>query len=646
MVSVRFSYNITKKLIGQSYIDAKDKPGYDGKNAGQEDSNMNNSVPRPEHPRPQWVRNDWMNLNGSWEFEMDHGRSGRERKLPDATALTGSILVPFCPESELSGVGNKDFMASVWYRRTFPLPEGWLDDRVLIHFGAVDYASEVWINGISAGHHRGGYSSFSHDITSLMKAGENTVTVCAEDNNRSGLQPRGKQSDKFHSSGCDYTRTTGIWQTVWLEHVPNTFLSGMKFFPDPVNGILNVEAAFNRPATGGTLTIRASIAGVRAGNSSVNIAGLHCRVSVKLSEIRLWAPGDPNLYDLDISLSGTTATGEKLGDEVTSYFGLRSVTWDGHAIQINGKPVFQRLVLDQGFWPDGVYTAASDEALRNDIEYSMGLGFNGARMHEKIFEARYLYWADKLGYMVWGEHASWGLDISTPMGLERFLPEWMESMARDFNSPALVGWCPFNETWDMDARGILDDAWDPRGKRQDNEVLRLVYLFSKAFDPTRPVIDTSGNYHVVTDIFDIHDYEQDVDKFTAKYEEMRVGGKMMPDGTMEKGGKVYNTFPIRQKYEGQPYFVSEYGGIWWNPAHAGIESWGYGDRPTSEASFLARYEGLTMALLGNPNICAFCYTQLTDVEQETNGLYTYERKPKFDPDIIRAINSRKAAIEG
>ncbi len=606
---------------------------------------MSNLIPRPEHPRPQLVRSEWMNLNGTWEFEMDHGRSGRERKLPMATALSGSIIVPFCPESDLSGIGNKDFMASVWYRRVFILPEGWRNGRVLIHFGAVDYASEVWINGASAGHHQGGYSSFRHDITSWLKTGENTITVCAEDNNRSGLQPRGKQADRYYSSGCDYTRTTGIWQTVWLEHVPDTFISGVKCIPDPDNNALHVEAIFNGPATGGTLTVKASFSGTPAGSASVIISGRQCRTTVNLTQIHLWAPGDPNLYDLEFTLAGRTSTGELLTDEAASYFGLRSVTWDGHAIQINGKPIFQRLVLDQGFWPDGIYTAASDEVLRKDIEYSMGLGFNGARMHEKIFEARYLHWADKLGYLVWGEHANWGLDISTPMGLERFLPEWMEAMARDFNSPALIGWCPFNETWDMDAQGTSDGSWDPRGKRQDNEVLRLVYLFSKAYDTTRPVIDTSGNYHVITDIFDIHDYEQDVGKFTAKFEAMRLGGKMMPDGTMEKGGEVYNSYPARQKYEGQPYFVSEYGGIWWNPAHAGTESWGYGNRPTSEAEFLSRYEGLTRVLLENPNICAFCYTQLTDVEQETNGLYTYDRKPKFVPELIKAINSRKAAIE-
>ena len=600
---------------------------------------MTNHMPRPEYPRPQMVRSDWMNLNGLWEFEMDHGKSGRARGLHQAASLSGQITVPFCPESELSGVGYKDFMASVWYRRTVILPQSWFHGRVLLHFGAVDYDAEIFVNGISAGCHRGGYASFSLDITDLLHPGENVLIVCAEDDNRSGLQPRGKQSTRFHSHGCDYTRTTGIWQTVWLESVPETYLQSVKYIPDPANAALHVEALFNRPATGGTLTVCARLDGEAAGSGTCVITGDRCRLTVPLSLCRLWEPGNPNLYDLSLMLSGNGLDGEKLSDAVDSYFGLRSVSWDGHSIQINGKTIFQRLILDQGFWPDGIYTAPSDAALRWDIEHSMAMGFNGARMHEKIFEARYLYWADRLGYLVWGEQANWGLDITGPMGLERFLPEWMEAVRRDFNSPALVGWCPFNETWDKrsaDGTGAIP---------QDNEVLRQIYLVTKAMDPTRPVIDTSGNYHVMTDIFDIHDYEQDVAAFAGKFEDMRVGGRMQANGKMAHGGMVFNTYPERQKYEGQPYFVSEYGGIWWNPEQAGNESWGYGSRPRSEEEFLERFAGLTNALLDNPNICAFCYTQLTDVEQETNGLYSYTREPKFDEGAIRAIVSRKAAIE-
>ncbi|WP_276358063.1 glycoside hydrolase family 2 protein [Cohnella caldifontis] len=576
------------------------------------------AIPRPEHPRPQMARTSWMNLNGEWQFEIDAGRSGKERGwFATEEALTRTILVPFCPESKLSGVEHKDFMPAVWYRRTFELPADWSAGRVLLHFGAVDYEAEVWINGQSVGKHRGGYSSFHFDITAQLRPGTNTVTVYAEDDNRTGLQPRGKQSERYESHGCDYTRTTGIWQTVWLEHVPDVSIASFRLYPDPDNACVQIEAKLRGPAAGCVLEAAASYGGQEVGRTSARISGPSVRLTLPVSEVHLWQPGDPKLYDLKLKVSG----GPSAPDEVDSYFGLRSIRLDGMAFRINGKSVFQRLVLDQGFYPDGVYTAPSDEDLRRDIEISMGLGFNGARLHEKMFEERFLYWADRLGYLVWGEHANWGLDITTPRGLERFLPEWIEAVERDFNHPALIGWCPFNETWDRD------------GARQDPDVLRIVYETTTALDPTRPVIDTSGNYHVITDIFDIHDYDQNPETFRARYEPMKTGGV------------AFNTFPERQTYRGEPYFVSEYGGIWWNPGQMDGKSWGYGNRPATEEEFLARYAGLTDTLLDHPMMFGFCYTQLYDVEQEVNGLYTYDRKPKFDPAAIRRINGRKAAIE-
>lgn len=572
-------------------------------------------IPRPEYPRPQLVREAWMNLNGRWEFEMDHGKSGRARGLYEKDKLDGEIIVPFCPESKLSGVEYKDFMAAVWYRREFTVPDAWRGKRILLHFGAVDYEAEVWINGTSVGTHRGGYTPFCFDITDQLKEGSNVLVLCAEDDNRSGLQPRGKQSSEYYSHGCDYTRTTGIWQTVWMECVNPEHIASLKFIPDPENSRLHVQASLGGDIRGCRLEARAIYKGREVGTAVTVVAGAQANFALELSECHLWEPSQPELYDLELHLYKEA----ECVDEVRSYFGLRSIRLTQNAVLINGKPVFQRLVLDQGFYPDGIYTAPSDEDLKRDIEISMGLGFNGARLHQKIFEPRFLYWADKLGYLVWGEHGNWGLDITTPMGLERFLPEWLEAVERDFNHPAIIGWCPFNETWDKN------------GTRQDDEVLRIVYQVTKALDGTRPVIDTSGNYHVATDIFDVHDYDQNVEAFTARYEPMK------------HGGEVFVTFPDRQKYEGQPYFVSEYGGIWWNPGDQ--SGWGYGQRPKSEEEFLARYKGLTEVLLKNPRMCGFCYTQLYDVEQEANGLYTYDRKPKFDPAIIRAINSQKAAIE-
>ncbi len=577
----------------------------------------NKTIPRPEYPRPQMVRDSFLNLNGEWDFEIDYGNSGKARKLYEGDKLSGKIIVPFCPESELSGVNNKDFLNCVWYKKMVIIPEEWNDKRVILHFGAVDYLTTVWVNGVEVGTHKGGYTSFSFDITSALSDKENVITVSAYDDVRSPLQARGKQSEEYHSHGCDYTRTTGIWQTVWLEAVSNSYIDYVKYTPDPENSCLYIEGTIKGNDADLSLEATAHFGNDNVGSACAWVVGGRVTLKLIVTQLHLWDIQNPNLYDLTLTLK----SGDSMFDEVKSYFGLRSVTLDGMAIKLNGKTVFQRLILDQGFYPDGIYTAPTDEALKADIQMSMAMGFNGARMHEKVFDPRFIYWADKLGYLVWGEFPNWGLDITTAAGLESFLPEWMESVKRDFNSPALVGWCPFNETWDLD------------GKKQDNTVLSTVYHVTKALDCTRPVIDTSGNFHVVTDIYDIHDYEQDVAVFSEKFKAMR------------EGGEPYETYPTRQSYGGQPYFVSEYGGIWWNPDSKDEKSWGYGNRPTSEEEFLARYEGLTTELLSNPYMCAFCYTQLTDVEQETNGLYTYDRKPKFDPEIIKRINQQVAAIE-
>jgi beta-galactosidase/beta-glucuronidase len=573
------------------------------------------SIPRPEYPRPQYERADWLNLNGPWAFQRDPGRSGRARGLAGDAPYDEQITVPFCPESRLSGLGYTDFMPAVWYRRTVTLPEAWAGRRVLLHFGAVDYDTEVWVNGTAVGTHRGGYVGFTFDITAHLQPGENVITVCAEDDVRSPLQPSGKQSHEYGSHGCHYTRTTGIWQTVWLEAVPQRYLGRPKITPDLEAGCAYVEVPIIGDPRGLTLQVAAFLDDERmvAQVKSVPPSGNLFRVRLDLSEVRSWSPESPTLYRLELVMTG----GET--DTVHSYFGLRSITLAGPAVLLDGKPVYQRLILDQGFYPDGIYTAPSDDALRGDIEMSMAMGFNGARLHEKVFEERFLYWADKLGYLVWGEMANWGLDISLPPALERFQTEWLEVLARDASHPSLVGWCPFNET-----------SWN-----QNPEVLRQIYLLTKAIDPTRPVIDTSGYIHVVTDIFDVHDYEQDPATFAAHY----------ADGL--HNAAIVNGWNRREiePAPGQPYFVSEYGGIWWNPGQVGTAAWGYGNRPQSEEEFLTRFRGLTEALLNHPGMCAFCYTQLTDVEQEVNGLYTYDRQAKFPPETIKAIVAQKAAIE-
>lgn len=565
---------------------------------------------RCEHPKPQFQRANWLNLNGEWQFETDRGNSGRARKLyEDSVTLSGKINVPFCPQCRLSGVEDKDFMSAVWYKRTVELTEEQISGRVILHFGAVDYKASVYVNGVYCGGHKGGYVSFKLDVTDKVHAGTNTICLLAEDNERDRMIPRGKQSEEYYSHGCDYTRTTGIWQTVWMEFHPLIHIEKVKYLTDVEAGTLTIIADLCGAAV---MTASAFFEGTPCGIASAASQGGQVILTVNLTEKHLWEIGKGGLYELILTYGD---------DVVASYFGLRSIAYRDYKFYLNGKSVFQRLVLDQGFYPDGVYTAPSDAELEADIDRSMAMGFNGARLHEKVFEERFLYHADRKGYIVWGEYPNWGLDHSYADSIYGILPEWLEEVERDFNHPAIVGWCPFNETWDMN------------GRRQYNDLLNLVYRATKSADPTRPCIDTSGNYHVAkTDVYDVHDYEQEPVKFAEHFADFNEFG------TMSNGIGGH-----RQHYDGKlPFFVSEYGGIRWTDKKDG---WGYGNAPKTEEEFLTRLKGLTDVLLDNDRIFAYCYTQLTDVEQEQNGLYTYDRKPKFDPECIHAIFARKAAVE-
>lgn len=585
------------------------------------------NIPRAEHPNPQWERDTWKNLNGTWEFEFDFGCSAVERRLWEKERFDREILVPFCPESRLSGIGYTDFINGVAYRRNFELSQEELSGRVLLHFGAVDYEASVYVNGTLVGSHKGGYTSFCFDITKHAAPGPNTLFVAVKDDVRSGLQPKGKQAHLYASSGCDYTRTTGIWQTVWLEFVPERHIQSAKYYPDPANGKVTVTGLVQGQ---GTLQLTALWEGKPVGEAALSVEDGLFTVQLDLSETHLWEPGKGGLYTLLLSF------GE---DRVKSYFGLRTAKFQGRKFLLNGKSLFQRFVLDQGFYPDGIYTAPTEEDLVKDIQLSFAAGFNGARLHEKVFEARFLYHCDRLGYLVWGEYPNWGLDHAHPLSTETYLNQWSEAVERDFNHPAIIGWCPFNETWGY------------REEREKNALLTSLYKLTKRLDPTRPCIDSSGNYRVLSEVYDIHDYDQDTQSFQARWDGLT-------DRIRETGGVIpaedpfFNSAPegpsgrapfFNQPYDNQPIFVSEYGGIRW-PDDT-VEGWGYGNAPATPEEFFARYKGLTEALLNNSEIFGFCYTQLYDVEQEVNGLYTYGRAQKFDISLIRKINQQKAAIE-
>ncbi|MBM6695785.1 beta-galactosidase [Bifidobacterium pullorum subsp. saeculare] len=570
------------------------------------------TIPRPEHPNPQFERPHWRNLNGKWDFELDLSASGFDREAWRTPHFNSTIIVPFCPESTLSGIGFTDFIAACWYHRTVEITADELSGLVYLHFGAVDYEAHVYINGAEVGLHKGGYASFRFEISKYLHEGANDIVVGVKDDVRSAAQPGGKQSDRHYSYDCMYTRTTGIWQTVWLEYVPQTHIDRVRYYPNIDETSVTIEAKVSGQ---GRLRAEVSFAGNVCGKAETSASNGLVMLTVPLAERHLWKPGEGNLYDVALTF------GE---DTISSYFGLRELRIDGYRFLINGESVFQRLVLDQGFYPDGIYTAPDEQALVRDIELSLAAGFNGARLHEKAFEPRFLYHCDRLGYIAWGEMANWGLDISDTANYASFIPEWMELVERDFNHPAIVGWCPFNETWDQN------------GRRQIDDILRLTYNVTKALDPTRPCIDTSGHYHVVTDIYDIHDYDQDPESFRQKYAAFAEGKDTFTD-----------VHAARQTYPGGiPFFISEYGGIKWIPPFLeDIHSWGYGDAATSEEEYIARYKALTDPLIDDPNMFGFCYTQLYDVEQECNGVYAYDRRPKVSIEAIASINRRKAAIE-
>lgn len=592
------------------------------------------NIPRPEHPRPQFVRKDWLCLNGEWQFELDQGDSGIDRGLKDRE-LTGKILVPFCPESTLSGIGHTDFINAAWYRRSVDIPKGWEGKRVLLHFQAVDYDATVWANGVEVYRHRGGFTPFTCDLTPVWEPGKPvTLVVRAREDNHSPL-PRGKQSTQYAPHGCLYTRTSGIWQTVWLEATGKAALKRPRITPDLGAGSFRLELPLTNNLPGSevqaTLSDRDGVVATGSMRADLDLSP-RIDLNIPLARRRPWSVADPFLYDLDLRL--VAADGSVI-DQASSYAGLRSVAIQGKKVKINGETVFQRLVLDQGYYPDGVMTAPSDEALVRDIELSIDAGFNGARLHQKVFEERFLYHADRMGYLVWGEFPDWGCGGFGPGADHQqpgvtYVTQWLEELERDYSHPAIVGWCPLNETHQKlhDRITVLDDA------------SHAMFLAAKAMDTTRPVLDASGYSHRVreSDIYDCHDYigsgqfDEGFKEFVERHAHM-AEDKPLVNFNQE----------VSVPYNGQPYFVSEFGGFRFAPEAAG--SWGYGDNVETLDDFYHRFEAVCRSLLDNPSMFGYCYTQLTDIFPELNGIYRFDRAAKFDAKRLQDIQSKIAAIE-
>ena len=593
---------------------------------------------RKEHPRPIFYRKDWINLNGQWSCEFSKDIQGFSKRKLNKKKFTKKINVPFCPESKLSGIGHTDFIQEIYYQKTFKIPETWKNKKILLHFGGVDYESTIYINKKKVGFNQGGSTPFSLDISSfLIKNSANDLKLYVIDKrcagspepkfdykgrgvfrsqddikkwvlNKNRFQPRGKQSTFRHSYGCYYTRTTGIWQTVWLEAVnyknikninilANVKSSSFIFIPEyssKFSGNLKVDIFFKNKL------IKSSLISTKTK-----------KFAIKIPKVKLWSIAKPNLYNFTFTLIDKNKT----IDKVESYGGMRSIEVKKNKIYLNGKKLYQRLVLDQGFYPNGIWTAPSDKDLKNDIILSMKAGFNGARLHEKVFEDRFHYWADKLGYITWAEFPNWGMNENAKASETYFLREWPRIVNYLKNHPSIITWTPFNETNTLECNA------------QHKKLMRIAYDVTKKIDPTRPVNETSGYQHQKTDIWTVHHYEPIPEKLNKAL-------------NPKKG--VYRNFPhFETSYKNQPYIIDEYGGVWWLPKQLRkkMRSWGHGDavRPKTLKEVFERMEKQTEVVLKTKHIEGFCYTQLTDVEQETNGVYYYDRKIKFNIKKLKSI---------
>jgi len=575
-------------------------------------------APRPEFPEPQFERTDWITLNGTWQFAFDDSNAGLDAHWYAADhALGRSITVPYCFESKLSGVGDTTFHPWVWYRREVTLPESWKPRRTLLHFGAVDYQAMVWVNGQLAGSHEGGNTPFFFDVTPLLKPGPNVIAVRAFDPPQDKLIPRGKQYWELKSKSIFYTRTSGIWQSVWLEATGPAYLERIQIRPNPL-GWVDFDGILARANEGDQF--RVSILDGENEISRGDGAVSQNRASVQLRVVnpKLWSVETPALYNVNVEV---WRNGQQV-DKVRSYFGFRTVETQDGRVLINGKPVYLKFVLDQGYWPESILTPPSDEAIQYDIRMMREMGFNGARKHQKVEDPRYLYWADRMGFLVSGEMANaQGFDAEYA---DRFTREWTEAVLRDINHPSIVIWAPLNESWGVP---------DLRDRRQQMH-LKELYTLTHALDGSRLVIDNEGWMHTdQTDLFAIHDYTKNGTLLWERYRDLGRKPVRIPD----------NARPVLisgYEYNGSPLYLSEFGGIAFIPQGHEVpqESWGYSGVEKTQSDAFDRLESLYQGLRNIPQITGICYTQLTDVEQEVNGLMTYDRKLKFDPARIKALN--------
>jgi beta-galactosidase/beta-glucuronidase len=563
-------------------------------------------------------RPDWTSLNGPWDFAIDAEASWSH---PSSVQWTETIRVPFAPETLRSGIHRTDLFAAVWYRRELEppaLPEG---HRLFLRFGAVDYHATVWLDDIRVGEHEGGYTPFSFEITDLVRAGHRRLTVRAYDNPLDLEQPRGKQDWELTPHLIWYPRTTGIWQTVWLEQLPPAAIEQVVFTPNidrwEIAMYVTVDGRARSPLY---LNVRLQVGDQLLAQDRYLVLGqvVHRRIALSdpgIDDSRndlLWSPASPTLIDVYLQLMDETG---RAIDEVHSYTALREIATQGDRVILNGRAYRLRLVLDQGYWPETGMTAPDGDALRTDVELARAMGFNGVRKHQKIEDPRYLYWCDRLGLLVWEEMPS--AYRFTARSVRRLQKEWEEVITRDVSHPCVAAWVPFNESWGVP--NLPNSA-------AERHYVQALYHLTKTLDPTRPVIGNDGWESVATDIIGIHDYDHDPTRIARRYQasdsRVRLFQHERPGGRLLRIGDGAGA--------DHPIVLSEFGGL----ALPDEGSWGYSIAATPD-ELAERYAELLWVVSGLQMLAGFCYTQFADTYQERNGLLRADRTPKFP---LRAIS--------
>ncbi|GAF19523.1 beta-galactosidase [Bacillus sp. JCM 19046] len=575
------------------------------------------------YPRPKFVRTNWLNLNGTWNFAWDDQNEGLANGWHHQPSFNRQIKVPFSYETKASGINEPTFHPVVWYERSIIIPNEEKGKRVLLHFQASDYTTTAWLNGQSVGTHHGGNTAFSFDITAHVTDEKQQQLVVRVEDSMSTEQPRGKQRWISENFGCWYVQTTGIWQTVWLEFVPHHYLENVRVTPDFDRSSVHLEYAYNGSSERSIrIETIISFQGKEVRRFSIepkqHKTTMHMSLSSSIHEwgIAHWTPEQPNLYDLTYIV---TEADQEI-DRIHSYVGLRKLSIKNGQVLLNNRPIYQKLILDQGYWEDSHLTAPSYEALETDIDAVKKLGYNGIRKHQKIEDERFYHICDQKGVLVWAEMPS--TYSYSAQAVQQFSAEWYEVVNQLAHYPSIVTWVPFNESWGIGA--VFSNT-------KQQAFTESIYYGTKAIDDTRPVVVNDGWEHTISDIITLHDYEEFADAFLERYED-----KDMLLGNSFLHNKEKYPFAEGYVYKGQPVLISEYGGI----AFTTEDGWGYGNQVKSAEQFLERYEAITDAIKALPYVTGYCYTQITDVQQEVNGLLDEKREPKLPFEAIKAVNDK------